>query len=303
MVHQHADPQLQAMDSHKALEEQLDGLATFVEGELASTRVEKVKNRKNSIAGVEMMLKSRQAMGKRNSIIGVENMLQSIEEVLVARPREAATPARSSSNEEIAIPAAIAKMEERFSKLEKSLGRLLDSPPDSTKTRRNLFPQSRASHFATAATQTDETLFSSHLHTAEIVESLSHSICTRITEYLEERIFTGAFGASRTSLEERGVGSHPSSSGSSIGTMPDLRSLSSPVSDPIFADEIAIPAFGSGSSARHANLRRVERQTPREKKREELSRMMMSPINPPFTKSPKSKGLRQSGVGRPRKSL
>ena len=46
------------MDSHKALEEQLDGLATFVEGELASTRVEKVKNRKNSIAGVEMMLKS-----------------------------------------------------------------------------------------------------------------------------------------------------------------------------------------------------------------------------------------------------
>ena len=182
MVHQHADPQLQAMDSHKALEEQLDGLATFVEGELASTRVEKVKNRKNSIAGVEMMLKSRQAMGKRNSIIGVENMLQSIEEVLVAKPREAATPARSSSNEEIAIPAAIAKMEERFSKLEKSLGRLLDSPPDSTKTRRNLFPQSRASHFATAATQTDETLFSSHLHTAEIVESLSHSICTRITE-------------------------------------------------------------------------------------------------------------------------
>jgi len=243
-----------------------------------------------------MMLKSRQAMGKRNSIIGVENMLQSIEEVLVAKPR-------SSSNEEIAIPAAIAKMEERFSKLEKSLGRLLDSPPDSTKTRRNLFPQSRASHFATAATQTDETLFSSHLHTAEIVESLSHSICTRITEYLEERIFTGAFGASRTSLEERGVGSHPSSSGSSIGTMPDLRSLSSPVSDPIFADEIAIPAFGSGSSARHANLRRVERQTPREKKREELSRMMMSPINPPFTKSPKSKGLRQSGVGRPRKSI
>ena len=296
MVHQHADPQLQAMDSHKALEEQLDGLATFVEGELASTRVEKVKNRKNSIAGVEMMLKSRQAMGKRNSIIGVENMLQSIEEVLVAKPREAA-----SSNEEIAIPAAIAKMEERFSKLEKSLGRLLDSPPDSTKARRNLFPQSRASHFATAATQTDETLFSSHLHTAEIVESLSHSICTRITEYLEERIFTGAFGASRTSLEERGVGSHPSSSGSSIGTMPDLRSLSSPVSDPIFADEIAIPAFGSGSSARHANLRRVERQTPREKKREELSRMMMSPINPPFTKSPKSKGLRQSG--RPRKSF
>ena len=291
MVHQHADPQLQAMDSHKALEEQLDGLATFVEGELASTRVEKVKNRKNSIAGVEMMLKSRQAMGKRNSIIGVENMLQSIEEVLVAKPR-------SSSNEEIAIPAAIAKMEERFSKLEKSLGRLLDSPPDSTKARRNLFPQSRASHFATAATQTDETLFSSHLHTAEIVESLSHSICTRITEYLEERIFTGAFGASRTSLEERGVGSHPSSSGSSIGTMPDLRSLSSPVSDPIFADEIAIPAFGSGSSARHANLRRVERQTPREKKREELSRMMMSPINPPFTKSPKSKGLRQSSVGR-----
>ena len=283
------------MDSHKALEEQLDGLATFVEGELASTRVEKVKNRKNSIAGVEMMLKSRQAMGKRNSIIGVEEMLQSIEEVLVAKPR-------SSSNEEIAIPAALAKMEERFSKLEKSLGRLLDSPPDSTKARRNLFPQSRASHFATAATQTDETLFSSHLHTAEIVESLSHSICTRITEYLEERIFTGAFGASRTSLEERGVGSHPSSSGSSIGTMPDLRSLSSPVSDPIFADEIAIPAFGSGSSARYANLRRVERQTPREKKREELSRMMMSPINPPFTKSPKSKGLRQSGMGR-RKSI
>lgn len=295
-------------------EQQLGGLTNFVQSELATAREGKARNRTNSIAGVEMMLgslgKVRTRAGRKSSIIGVENMLQSIDQALVHVGSEASTPEKAREKEKgregAVLSETLAQWEQRFTLLEEKLSKIVDlaggsaSVSESTKAKRKLFSQgeARGASMVTVGTQTDE-VFSHYLHTAETMESLSYSICRRVAQYLEERLLVPGVqlgGSVREDLDE----SKPSISG--LGLLPDLKTLSSPVSDPIFADEITVPKLNSNFKYDYARAS-GEQRTPREVKRQELAQMVRS-LDPPFTKSPKSKGLRAMGHSeRHRKNL
>ncbi|UPQ97257.1 hypothetical protein HOP50_01g05480 [Chloropicon primus] len=300
-------------------EQQLGGLTNFVQSELATVREGKARNRTHSIAGVEMMLgslgKVRTRAGRKSSIIGVENMLQSIDQALVHAGSEASTPEKAKEKEKdreaAVLSETMAQWEQRFTLLEEKLSKIVDlaggsaSVSESTKAKRKLFSKGEAGGAAavTVGTQTDE-VYSHYLHTAETMESLSYSICRRVAQYLEERLLVPGvrIGGSvredlRSGLAEDFDESKPSISG--LGLLPDLRALSSPVSDPIFADEINVPKLNSNFKYDYVN---EEQRTPREVKRQELAQMVRS-LDPPFTKSPKSKGLRVMHSERHRRNL
>mmetsp|Transcript_9136 Transcript_9136/g.22592 ORF Transcript_9136/g.22592 Transcript_9136/m.22592 type:complete len:293 (+) Transcript_9136:1-879(+) len=184
---------------------------------------------------------------------------------------------------------------------------------DSSKAKRKLFSQGETvrrsaateTTTTTVGTQTDEP-FSHYLHTAEAMESLTKSIVSKVTRHIDEHYMlplarSNAMSSSSFSgggvREEFRTSAHLSPRSAFPSTsriMPSLKALSSPITEPIFTDHV-IPPMPSSSSldypARGGGGRTHYSQSSR---RKELAELMRSPIAPPFSKSPRSKGIRHS---------
>ena len=232
--------------------------------------------------------------------------------------REARSPSREGMEEQKRITqneaeSLVSEMENMFKKFLSGStvtdGTVGTSVGDAARgPKRSLFPPrvggvgggEKALNVVSVGTQTEEA-FSQHLYTAEALETLSSSICRRITNYLDERFMvptvarnssTGPEEDFRTSTRSYG-NELPSTSRSNFAAMPSFKELSSPIPD-IFADNI-IPSMPSSLSFDYPSkvLNKENTFTPTER-RQKLSEMMHNPINPPFSRSPKSKGVRQS---------
>ena len=312
----------------KQFQEQIDSVQTFVESELKHLR----------------------ASGRhRNSIIGVENMFQTIVDEAWGKKGEEAPKAPEASSEE--VPEAIAKLEERFRVLEEKVSKVVDlfaEPEDAPSTResgetasaseatgpkRELFSRGNRGRGnperATVGTQTEEEC-SNYLHTAQSIETLSYSIFSKVTKYLENHpvlrqnpirggldLIGTDFGGSPLAgtVPKSGGGVAGPSPGPGRFDLPSLRVLSTPVSDPIYADAaflvngatsprkhrprsisveartpVSIPAHPLGSplgGRPNAKTKRVMTKT------EELAEISHRPISLPFSAmSPRSRKMK-----------
>ena len=143
------------------------------------------------------------------------------------------------------------------------------------------------------ATQTDEP-FSQYLHTAEALETLSHSIFSKIKRHLDENYSLGALGNFRGLDDYRlsGQATENFPTTSSGGLFSKLKVVSTPMTDPIFADDF--PPMPSSLAFDYDRSRSKRSNMSKSDRRREISELMRTPINPPFSKSPKSKGIRRS---------
>ena len=188
-------------------------------------------------------------------------------------------------------------------------GSALDNS-DQSKVKRKLFVPAgmQGRRLADASTQTEEA-FSHHLYTAEALETLSSSICRKLMNYLDERLMVPSANSYSDNYRDRDRDRGLSSLDGELSTsyqdfkmsstnslLPSLKAISSPIgsSSDIFSESL-IPNMPHSLNLDYSAKSLKNRGSMSESaRRQELSELMHNPINPPFSRSPKSKGIRRS---------